>query len=111
MPLIARERLFHPRVTREKLATWHEPSDLQQRRTVLKSWVDRLHEGSLQKKNEGKIDRLFLADVFGKLLGYPLYNNPVEGRFLCEIQERVNNSGTADGSLGWFYTDHKREYE
>jgi N-6 DNA Methylase len=108
VPLISRERLFHPRVIKEKLSAWRAPTDLEARRQALASWVERIKEGNLQIKKETSLDKLFVGDIFEKVLGYAHYNKQLDGRYTCAIQERTSPGGTVDAALGYFYTDRSR---
>ncbi len=98
------EPLFHPRTIARHLANAPFPADLDERRARLGVWIQRLREGTIDRRTEVSTDRSFLFSVFGQVLDYRLFDDTraLNGWDL-DTQERPGTSlRSVDGAIGWF---------
>lgn len=70
---------------------------------IIRKWADMERSGKLAGMTESALQGEFLADIFGKVLGYKLFS---ENEQEWEIQTAYRvNGGTADAALGVFRHD------
>ncbi len=96
-----RNSLFIPRILRTKA---HDVSLQDERQEqaykIICKWASLETSGKLANMNERKLEGEFLADVFGKALGYKFFSEN-DDTWDIEAQYSVNG-GTADAAIGTF---------
>ena len=98
-----RSPLFHPRLLDERIKGHTFPADLPERHAILKQWVLALRAGKLASSKEVSLHGDFLADVFGRALGYRTVTTSGAGGWELSAERTMGAGGkSADGALGFF---------
>jgi len=99
--------LFLPKYLKEDSRDYRlEGEKQQQAHAILLKWADLESSGKLERKTETALQGEFLAEVFGKALGYVLFTEN-QKQWNIEANYAVNG-GTADAALGLFEDAQKQ---
>jgi type I restriction-modification system DNA methylase subunit len=100
--------LFQPRLVRDGIKAFAFPDDLAERHSVLKLWIGRLGDGTLDLTKETSLHGEFLQRIFGDVLGYAsLTQTPDRWELIAE--KTVSSTGkSVDGALGFFDASAKQ---
>ncbi|MTJ10224.1 Eco57I restriction-modification methylase domain-containing protein [Anabaena sp. UHCC 0204] len=95
--------LFQKKALKNALGNFKFPSDLEERHTIIKKWIEAFNSGTLNQIKEVSLHGDFLKDVFQDVLGYS--SIIAGGGKVWEIhaeQTIADGGGTADAALGFF---------
>lgn len=92
--------LLHDKLTEFSL---RKISDLAGKQAILADWIAQLRAGKLTKQKEEAVKSRFVADIFGKVLGF---NSKRAGEWQLEEELRTPADATKpDAALGYFTAD------
>lgn len=74
---------------------------LELKKEIIHDWISRVETGNIDRKNETSIDKDFINDFFGDILGYN-YRNPHVWNLEKELKTKVDGK-KPDGALGYFH--------
>ncbi len=100
--------LFKNKIIKENLNEFEIPN-LEEKLSILNSWLNSYKNGELQKKNETQCEQSFNQDIFVKVLGYETFPREIY-TILPKANVETGGGQMPDATLGYFDSKNQKVF-